>query len=105
MSVHDFTTRGGIEIRREEETTAGPDAARSAIEPLVDALDTRRGAVFASTCEIPGRYALWDRGFVDPPIVIECRGRSTSVRALNDRGRVLLPALRDASSAAPGSFR
>ena len=103
MTCSQHTTRGGIRVRREEETLEGATAARRAIEPLIDALDERRGAVFASTCEVPGRYALWDRGFIDPPIAIECRGLEARVCALNGRGRVLLPALRTAAAGAPGA--
>ncbi len=100
-----YVTAGGIEIVRSEEIDAGADRGRAAIEALVDALDTRRGAVFASTCEVPGRYARWDRGFVDPPLAIEARGRRVRLRALNERGLVLLPAVARAGEATQGARR
>lgn len=98
-----FVTPAGVEVHREEETHRSPEAGSDAIEALIDALDERRGAVFASTCEVPGRYARWDRGFVDPPIVIESRARRVTIRALNDRGRVLLPVFARAAETAPGA--
>src|SRR5581483_12394730 len=56
-------------------------------------LDQHRGALFASSYEYPGRYTRWDMGFVDPPLVLTSRERSFGIRALNARGRLLLPAV------------
>ena len=42
--------------------------------------------------EYPGRYTRWDIAFADPCLVIVTRGRGFAVEALNERGRVLLPA-------------
>jgi anthranilate synthase len=72
-----------------------------AIEPLIDALDTRRGALFASSFEYPGRYTRWDVGFVDPLLELSCSGRNLSVTALNRRGRQLLPVLADVLAEVP----
>ncbi len=82
-------TRGGIGVHR---TRTEIDGAR-AIAELVEALDGRRGAVFTSGFEFPGRYTRWDLGFVDPPLVLETKGRTFTVKALNGRGLVLLPPL------------
>ena len=103
MSVVEYVARGGITVHREEIASEGSGAGRIEIEELASALDERRGALFASTCEVPGRYALWDRGFVDPPIGIECRGRRVEIQALNERGAVVLPALSEAAATAPGA--
>src|SRR6185295_497520 len=62
-------------------------------EPIIAALDTHLGALLASNYEVPGRYTRWDMGFVDPPLVLVTRGRGFRVEALNERGRVLLPAI------------
>ncbi len=81
-----YATNGGIGIRRdaiEADYTAG-------VEPLIADLDARRGVLLASSFEYPGRYTRWDIGFVDPPLEIAARDREMTVRALNDRGRVLL---------------
>ncbi len=72
-----------------------------AIDGIVDALDSRRGALFASSFEYPGRYTRWDVGFVDPLLEVACRGREVSVTALNRRGRQLLPVLADVLAEVP----
>ena len=58
-----FVTAGGVTISRERHDTA----YASAIDSYVDALDERRGAVFSSNYEYPGRYTRWDTAIVDPP--------------------------------------
>jgi hypothetical protein len=89
MRTTEYETGGGIRVRRTVEDVPLADA----IEPLIDALDARRGVLLASNYEYPGRYTRWDMGFVDPPLVLVARGRSFRLDALNARGRVLLPAL------------
>lgn len=86
MSSITYTTPGGIGVRRE----AGEADYAQGVEPLVSALDSRRGVLLASSFEYPGRYTRWDIGFVDPPVEITARGRSVAIRALNGRGHVLL---------------
>ncbi len=92
-----FRTRGGVEVTR---TTRRLDP-ETAIEPIIDALDGRLGVLLASTYEYPGRYTRWDMGFVDPPLQVISRRRAVSVRALNERGRVLLPAVCRALAGTP----
>ncbi|MBV8089022.1 MAG: anthranilate synthase component I, partial [Alphaproteobacteria bacterium] len=86
MQSNSYVTYGGILVRRE----VGNREYRPADKALADALDTRRGVLFSSSFEFPGRYTRWDMGFVDPPLVLTARGRQFSVEALNHRGRVLL---------------
>lgn len=93
-----FVTEGGIAVtaRVAEIPYAG------AINPWVDRLDAERGAVFSSSYEFPGRYTRWDFGLVNPPLVLEALGRDITLSALNDRGRVLLPAIAAALAGAAG---
>ena len=81
-----FATAGGIAITRSRRQT-GYDRA---IETYIDALNERRGAVFSSNYEYPGRYTRWDTAMMDPPVAITARGRSMRIEALNKRGRLLL---------------
>ena len=92
-----WRTRGGVEIERTSERVDGPQE----IVKIAAALDARRGMVLASSTEIPGRYRRWDLAFVDPPLVVEARGRDVSVRALSARGRALLALAADALVSAP----
>jgi anthranilate synthase len=87
-----YTTRRGIHVHRTIEAIPVKDA----IEPVIQALDSRRGILLASSYEYPGRYTRWDMGFVDPPLVVVARGRGLRVETLNARGAVLLPAIADA---------
>lgn len=84
-----YVTRGGVEITRRRRETVYADA----ISTYVDALDSRRGAVFSSNYEYPGRYTRWDTAIVDPPLGIASRGRTLTVTAYNDRGRALVAIL------------
>lgn len=85
---HAFVTAGGVEVAR----SARADNYKTAISGYFDKLDGRRGAVFSSNYEFPGRYSRWDIAFVDPPVVLTARGRKMTIEALNARGKVLLPA-------------
>ncbi len=60
------------------------------IEPLLEHLNSQRGALFASSFEYPGRYTCWDIGFVNPPLVIICKRNLIHLEALNKRGEVIL---------------
>ncbi len=82
----EYLTKGGLKIRRRCEDIA----YQGAIDRIVDALDSRRGAVFSSNYEYPGRYTRWDSGFINPPLVVTSRGRHMKIEALNERGKVLI---------------
>src|ERR1700730_15319733 len=86
MQRKSFTTAGGIAVERE--FVARPYSP--ADTALAEALDNKRGVLFSSSFEFPGRYTRWDMGFVDPPLVFTARGRAFSIQALNQRGRILL---------------
>src|SRR5215469_1955739 len=89
MNNESYVTTGGIRVAREIESRR----YRPADTALAEALDTRRGVLFSSSFEFPGRYTRWDMGFVDPPLAFTTRARRFSIDALNRRGRVLLPAI------------
>ena len=84
-----FVTAGGVTITRERHDRP----YEGAIDTYVDGLNSRRGAVFSSNYEYPGRYTRWDTAIIDPPLVISARGRAMRIEALNSRGEVLLPVI------------
>ncbi|TPL02103.1 MULTISPECIES: anthranilate synthase [unclassified Mesorhizobium] len=84
-----FVTAGGVTITRERHDRP----YEGAIDAYVDGLNSRRGAVFSSNYEYPGRYTRWDTAIIDPPLVISARGRTMRIEALNKRGEALLPAI------------
>ncbi|BBK32632.1 anthranilate synthase component I [Stella humosa] len=85
-NAFDYRTRGGLDVRRDSRPVDG-DAA---LAQLATALDGRRGALFSSGVEYPGRYSRYDFGFVDPPLALETVGRTVRLSVLNPRGRLLL---------------
>ncbi|WP_054311431.1 anthranilate synthase [Mesorhizobium sp. 1M-11] len=87
-----FVTAGGIAITRQRHDTP----YQGAIESYLDGLNARRGAVFSSNYEYPGRYTRWDTAIIDPPLVISSRGRAMKIEALNARGEALLPTVNNA---------
>jgi anthranilate synthase len=94
MKLTSYTTKGGIGVTREIREGRYEPADNA----LAEALDDRRGVLFSSSFEFPGRYTRWDMGFVDPPLTFTARGRRFAIDALNPRGRVLLPAVAKALS-------
>jgi anthranilate synthase len=88
-------TPAGVTVTR----TADPfdPAELAAIAAIAD---RRRGGVLSSGMEYPGRYSRWHMAYADPPLEITAIGRLITARALNDRGRILLPVIGAAFRAA-----
>ena len=87
-----YTSDGGIAITRTDRIEPREDA----IAELADALDERLGVLLTSSFEYPGRYTRWDIGFCDPALSFTGRQRGFEVRACNERGAVLIPAVASA---------
>ncbi|TQN31809.1 anthranilate synthase component I [Haloactinospora alba] len=81
-------TRGGLTVRRTVEA-CDPQA----LGELSRAVEHRRGGILSSGMEYPGRYSRWHLGYVDPCLELAARDRTLTARALNGRGRVLLPVI------------
>ena len=84
----EFVTAGGVRVTR----TAEPFQP-AVLDGITRQVDDRRGGVLSSGMEYPGRYSRWHLAYVDPCAEIVARGRRITVRALNERGTVLLPVL------------
>jgi len=97
MQRASYDTRGGVRVRREIDIRPYLPADTA----LAEALDSRRGVLFSSSFEFPGRYTRWDMGFVDPPLVVTARGRAFVIEALNERGQIPLAAIAPALAAIP----
>jgi anthranilate synthase len=81
-----YRTAGGLDVMRVIEAFSGG----TALDDLIERLDSRRGVVLSSGTQVPGRYESFDLGFADPPLRIEATGVDFSIAALNDRGKVLI---------------
>jgi len=91
----ELTTRGGVQVTR----TATPfDPVE--LDRIAALVDERRGGVMSSGMEYPGRYSRWVMAYADPCAEIIATGRRITARALNDRGRVLLPVIHAAMTRA-----
>ncbi|QFG26591.1 anthranilate synthase component I [Actinomadura sp. WMMB 499] len=88
----EFVTAGGVRVTRTA-TPVDPERKSDVLNALVAAVGERRGGVLSSGMEYPGRYSRWHMAYVDPCLEIVARGRTVTVRALNGRGRVVLPAV------------
>ncbi len=87
----ELLTRGGVRVTR----TATPfDPAE--LGRIAALIDERRGGVLSSGMEYPGRYSRWHMAYADPCAEIIATGRRVTARALNDRGRVVLPVIETA---------
>ncbi len=86
-----LTTPAGVIVTRAADPFDPAELAR-----IAAAADRRRGGVLSSGMEYPGRYSRWHLAYIDPPLEITASGRLITARALNDRGRVLLPVIADA---------
>ncbi|MGA5131334.1 anthranilate synthase component I [Streptomyces olivoreticuli] len=98
VTTERWTTPVGVEVTRRSEPL-DPGRADAELARLEGALDTRRGLLLSGRCEQPGRYRPYDLGHVDPPVEVSAVGDQLRVRPLNERGRVLLPAVADALAA------
>lgn len=88
-SLFEFTTEGGVHVTRQRFATPYADAVSS----YIDRLDDRRGAVFSSNYEYPGRYTRWDTATIDPPLGIVSKDRTVTIEAYNGRGLILMQAI------------
>jgi len=89
-------TNGGVSVIR---TIATVDAGGDVLHELAAAVETRRGGILGCGMEYPGRYSRWQVAYVDPCMEFTSKGRRLTARALNDRGAVLLPAVKIALGA------
>ncbi|MEM5584279.1 anthranilate synthase component I [Roseibium sp. AS2] len=92
-----YETASGITILR----TSRPSDYETGTSEWIDRLDTELGAVLSSSYEYPGRYTRWDMALVNPPLVLEAADRRVEIRALNERGKLLLPAVAAALKSHP----
>src|ERR1700683_2314460 len=83
-----FVTAGGLVVTR----TATPFEPDELIA-ITKQVDDRRGGVFSSGMEYPGRYSRWHTGYIDPCVEFTCHGRELTATALNERGTIILPAI------------
>jgi anthranilate synthase len=85
-AVETYVTEGGVTVNRSRH----PITYEAAMEAYIDALDQRRGAVFSSNYEYPGRYTRWDTATIDPPLALTAKGRDMIFEGFGPRGETLI---------------
>ncbi|MCY7776068.1 anthranilate synthase component I [Bacillus inaquosorum] len=96
-----YFTKNGLQIIRTQKLL-DPTGAAKQVDTVVKGIDSKKGALFSSSYEYPGRYSRWDMGFVNPPIELSSFKDSFKIRALNNRGKLLLQYLNDHLSSFEG---
>ncbi|WP_371649222.1 MULTISPECIES: anthranilate synthase component I [unclassified Streptomyces] len=92
MDTTEYLTPGGVRVTRTV-TQLDPDRQSLLFRNTLAAVESRRGGVLSSGMEYPGRYTRWHMAYVDPCMEFASQGRQLRARALNERGRVLLPVI------------
>ncbi|MFB5678401.1 anthranilate synthase component I [Paenibacillus terreus] len=84
-----YLTQGNIEVRR---SLKQMDVSK-ANQTILKEIDYKKGALFSSGYEYPGRYSRWDIGFITPPLELRANGNTFRITAENGRGNILLEAI------------
>ncbi|MCY6355927.1 anthranilate synthase component I [Clostridium sp. ZS2-4] len=81
-----YITKGNIEVTRTIEDSRGIDI----IDEVAKQLTNKKGGVFASNYDYPGRYSRWEIAFVNPCLELRCFQRKFIIQALNSRGDIII---------------
>lgn len=85
-SAHQYKTHGNVQVSRS--VTEMP--MESALESVLQQLNTQVGGLLSSSYEYPGRYTRWTTGYVNPPLSLETQGPDFKLKALNKRGELMI---------------
>jgi anthranilate synthase len=91
FNPNSYTTQGKIHVSRSSKEVS----IDLATQEVLSRIDSQRGGLLTSNYEYPGRYKKWAIGFVNPPLEISTRENTFSIKALNQRGLILISYLRD----------
>jgi anthranilate synthase len=92
-----YITQGKIHVSRSSKEISIDLATKE----VLSRLDSQRGGLLTSNYEYPGRYKKWAIGFVNPPLEISTREDTFSIKALNQRGLILISYLGDRLAKCP----
>jgi anthranilate synthase len=92
-----YITQGKIHVSRSSKEISIDLATREVLSQI----DSQRGGLLTSNYEYPGRYKKWAIGFVNPPLEISTREDTFNIKALNQRGSILISYLGDRLAKCP----
>ncbi|MBF4695969.1 anthranilate synthase component I [Fusibacter ferrireducens] len=93
-----YYTKGNIKIDK----TKAYLEQENIIESIAQQLVYKKGGVFASNYEYPGRYSRWEIAFTDPCLELRFFESKFIIQALNSRGDILLDVITNSISALSG---
>ena len=93
-----YYTKGNIKIDKVKEYLGQEDI----IEDIGRQLIHKKGGVFASNYEYPGRYSRWEIAFIDPCLELRFFESKFIIQALNQRGDILIDVVVDSVSKLSG---
>ena len=92
-----YTTQGKIGVSRSSKEISIDFATKE----VLSRIDSQRGGLLTSNYEYPGRYKKWAIGFVNPPLEISTREDTFNIKALNQRGSILISYLSERLAKCP----
>ena len=92
-----YTTQGKIRVSRSSKEISIDFATNEVLSQI----NSQRGGLLTSNYEYPGRYKKWAIGFVNPPLEISTREDKFKIKALNQRGLILIAYLGDRLAKCP----
>lgn len=84
-----YCTSGGIQITKRSSLLD----VETATDTILKEIDFKKGALFSSRYEYPGRYSRWDVGFTNPLIEVRGSGKKFTLSAQNQKGEFILDLL------------
>ncbi|MBC52639.1 MAG: anthranilate synthase component I [Gammaproteobacteria bacterium] len=101
LSQTHFTTAGGVRVTHQQQACDGA----SEMCRRLSMLDDQLGMAMHCGVDYPGRYRRHQLIFVNPPLQVTARRRELHIKALNNRGELLLHECRRALAGAHQHFQ
>ncbi len=86
FSSGNYCSKENLQINRQVEDIE----VAGATDLILQGINSRKGALFSSSYDYPGRYTQWDIGFLNPCLELCAQGRSFLIKALKAKGLGLL---------------
>jgi anthranilate synthase len=81
-----FTTAAGLEVS----VTVTNISVTTALDSVFGLIDHKKGAIFSSGFDYPGRHSRWDIGFTDPAIEFIAKAHRFQFSGLNAQGKSII---------------
>ncbi|MEN6327595.1 MAG: anthranilate synthase component I [Syntrophomonas sp.] len=91
FSSGNYCSQENLQIDRQVEDIE----VAGATDLILQGINSRKGALFSSSYDYPGRYTQWDIGFLNPCLELRAQGRSFAITALKAKGLGLLKLIYD----------